>query len=434
KVVDASQPAFKPRNVKKTQDSRYRDRAAERRTGDGNDYAHVEAVLEDFEKRNADQDREKIEAQRKYLGGDSEHSILVKGLDFALLEQNKARSTITTEDLDALDQAFHESSTAHDDAKTDSTVPRKRTRDELLQELKAQRAGKAPKSAMTVEEEARALEEAKQKGKFKPIGFKPIGQSEGKKKKSKADSTDPDKKKKKKRKVEADGNDNAKSTTNDSGPMPPPSPIPNQTSGSMPPPPPPDEPIDEEFDIFADAGEYKGIDTEEEEDEGSGSKPKSPARMDAEDTADAPSSSVPRRWIDTEEDDRAAASTTPSIPLPSSQTSAAPSTSKPSPPPHPHREARVSDDEDMEEDDKPVRLVPLESSALPSIKDLLAMDKAAGSYDKRKKRKDKKKNAGGGDDDDDDAASKKKSLDAKVDRDYKRLKNYTDKKAASGSK
>ena len=45
KIVDASQPAFKPRNVKKVQDSKYRDRAAERRVGDGNDYAHVRPML-----------------------------------------------------------------------------------------------------------------------------------------------------------------------------------------------------------------------------------------------------------------------------------------------------------------------------------------------------------------------------------------------------
>jgi len=47
--VDASQPAFKPRNVKKVQDSKYRDRAAERRVGDGNDYAHVcPMILSEF--------------------------------------------------------------------------------------------------------------------------------------------------------------------------------------------------------------------------------------------------------------------------------------------------------------------------------------------------------------------------------------------------
>lgn len=60
KTVSASQAAFKPRTVKKTQDSKYRDRASERRGGDGNDYAHVEAVLEEFEKKNADEDKETV--------------------------------------------------------------------------------------------------------------------------------------------------------------------------------------------------------------------------------------------------------------------------------------------------------------------------------------------------------------------------------------
>lgn len=40
KTIDASQPAFKPRKVKKN-DSQYRDRAAERRVGEGNDFAEV---------------------------------------------------------------------------------------------------------------------------------------------------------------------------------------------------------------------------------------------------------------------------------------------------------------------------------------------------------------------------------------------------------
>ena len=47
--MDATQPAFKPRNMKKVQDSKYRDRAAERRVGDGNDYAHVcPMILSEF--------------------------------------------------------------------------------------------------------------------------------------------------------------------------------------------------------------------------------------------------------------------------------------------------------------------------------------------------------------------------------------------------
>ena len=31
-----------------------------------------------------------VEEQRRYLGGDADHTVLVKGLDFALLEQQKA--------------------------------------------------------------------------------------------------------------------------------------------------------------------------------------------------------------------------------------------------------------------------------------------------------------------------------------------------------
>jgi hypothetical protein len=41
KTIDASQPAFKPRKVKKASEPQYRDRAAERRQGGGNDYAEV---------------------------------------------------------------------------------------------------------------------------------------------------------------------------------------------------------------------------------------------------------------------------------------------------------------------------------------------------------------------------------------------------------
>ena len=42
KTVDASQPAFKPRTLKKNaKGEAYRDRAAERRVGANNDYAQV---------------------------------------------------------------------------------------------------------------------------------------------------------------------------------------------------------------------------------------------------------------------------------------------------------------------------------------------------------------------------------------------------------
>ncbi|KAJ3544714.1 hypothetical protein NM688_g5709 [Phlebia brevispora] len=56
KKAEPSKPEFKPRTVKKQAD-RYRDRAEERRLGVAHDYAEVEALAEDFERRNADQDR-----------------------------------------------------------------------------------------------------------------------------------------------------------------------------------------------------------------------------------------------------------------------------------------------------------------------------------------------------------------------------------------
>jgi hypothetical protein len=53
KAISTSEPAFKPRKVKKASET-YRDRAEERRLGKEGDYAQVEAILEEFEKRNAD--------------------------------------------------------------------------------------------------------------------------------------------------------------------------------------------------------------------------------------------------------------------------------------------------------------------------------------------------------------------------------------------
>ncbi|KAJ7130609.1 hypothetical protein C8R44DRAFT_66538 [Mycena epipterygia] len=68
----------------------------------------------------------------------------------------------------------------------------------------------------------------------------------------------------------------------------------------------------------------------------------------------------------------------------------------------------------------------------PSIKDLLAMDKAANSSEKRKKRKDKKK--GKDDGDEGEAPKQKMTAEVKAERDYKRLKSYTDKKAGGSAK
>ncbi len=334
-----------------------------------------------------------MDEQRKYLGGDSEHSILVKGLDFSLLEQNKARSVMTNEDVDALDEAYKEASSQ------ERIIPKKRTREDIIRELKEARgAGKEDEKGLitkTAQEEARLLEDAKQQGKFKPIGFKPIGtSSDTKKKRSKSDGASGEKKKKKRAKV---GNDSGpdKSTAVASSSMDPP-PVPVKIKPQE-----PTEPFDDDFDIFADAGEYDGLNFDSEDE---GDKP-SHKPVVGVDLAESPSSDLPTRWVETDEPIFQEPARAIEQPL-NNNSHRSPSPSQ-----------QLSDgDEDMESG-KTMRLVPLSGSAVPSIKDLLAMDKAAGAYSKNKKRKDKKKSTA---EDDEGANSKKKTLEEKVDRDYKR--------------
>ncbi|BEJ04475.1 hypothetical protein CcaverHIS641_0202920 [Cutaneotrichosporon cavernicola] len=90
---ESSGPTFAPRSqARKVQEPRYKDRAAIRRAGGDGEYKEVEHLLEEFERRKAEagDDADKVEAQREYLGGDAEHSVLVKGLDYALLARRKA--------------------------------------------------------------------------------------------------------------------------------------------------------------------------------------------------------------------------------------------------------------------------------------------------------------------------------------------------------
>ena len=306
-----------------------------------------------------------------------------------MLKQNKARAALSAEDDDALEEAFMEA-TSH----TPIDVPKVRTREELIRDLKEQRARNAVQGPKTLDEEARLLEEAKQKGKFKPIGFKPIGSiSEGKKKKEKRSADDVEKKNKKRRKVDIETSAD-KADSKDNSLMPPP-PIPTKAQVE-PKAPEPEEPIDDDFNIFADAGEYEGIDIGDDDDDEN-------MPQVTRETDESSSSTAPQRWIPSDETEPLR--TKPSIPPLSKVT--------PQSPPSSHRV--VSEDE--AEDDQPMRLVPLSSSALPSIKDFLAMDQAAGSYDNKKKRKNKKK---AGSDDDDNEGQKQKSVEAKVDRDYKR--------------
>ncbi|KAJ2934841.1 hypothetical protein H1R20_g2254, partial [Candolleomyces eurysporus] len=385
KKVEASEPAFKPRKVKPSEkDGKYRDRASERRHGEAGDFAHVEALLADFEKQAKDEgSMAEVEEKRKYLGGDSEHSVLVKGLDFALLEQNKARAALVNDEFDdeSLEKVFQDAASGDNPKKKQPLSPE--------------------------EEEPRKLEVAKQQGKFKPIGFKPIGQPTAepkKKKKAKADGIDGERKKKKRKLDSQQGVEE-------------PPPKPEATVQPVAPAPsaePEPEPVDEDFDIFAGAGDYEGLELEDDDEEDS-AKPNR-RRATVEDEEEDPSSSTrPKQWISIEEDRAILRSKSPEPPR---------SASPPREPSSSKAASRNLEAEDGEMDeDVPMKLVPLASSALPSVRDFLDMDRAATSSWKNKKRKDKKK-AGQG------SEPQTANAEAKAERDYKRLKAYTDKKGS----
>lgn len=290
----------------------------------------------------------------------------MKGLDISLLEQNKARAAQATNgnDDELLEQAFKE------------VGPRKRTREDIIRELKAQRSGGVK------EEEAKDVSKeapAKNADKFKPIGFKPIGApAEGKKKKKKRDEEgrNEGERRKKKQKVENRDGDSAAARE-------------EMLPHSLPAPTlePEAEPIPDEFDIFPGARKYEGIDLGDDDDsDEDGEMEDLRSTQPPQDISTAP---LPRGgWFNTDED----------------QPPVSPPSRAPSPP------------EEDSEPEQPTRLVPLSSSALPSIRDLLAADEA---QDKNKKWMNKKKK-GGKKKEVDSEEKKKVTAEAKAERDYKR--------------
>jgi len=335
----------------------------------------------------------------------------------ALLEQNKARATLdSTEDDETLEKTYVEASTA----------PKKRTRADILNELKQKRpqlgqTRDQPDSENTGDN-AKILQEAKKQGKFKPIGFKPIeGSGEREKKKKKKKKTNPGdgttengerEKKKRKVEVEADAEVEANRPFSATEMLPP---IPTTSTATIEPEPEP-ESLAEDFDIFAGAGEYEGIDFGNDDDEGEG---EAEMELPAErgDTSPEPVPTArPKGWFVTEDDEIEATSipSGPTIQLPLSQGSDSLIRSA-----SPGRRSR--DDRDRgqtgestdEREHQPVRLQPLSSSTLPSIRDFLAIDEAAGAAEKRRKRKEKKKSGGG-------SGVGSKNAEEKANRDYQR--------------
>jgi IK cytokine len=98
-----------------------------------------------------------IAEQRKYLGGDATHSILVKGLDLALLAQRKAEIEATEgkkaeDELDAILEAEHSAAPREEKASDNLPTGKKRSREEIVQQLKRQRTGASGSEAAVPQE------------------------------------------------------------------------------------------------------------------------------------------------------------------------------------------------------------------------------------------------------------------------------------------
>jgi len=355
------------------------------------------------------------------LGGDALHTVLVKGelvtaslddldivhqfthllfflsilpgLDFALLEQQKAKIPQSQPAADDdLESAFLEASIS---------VPRKKTREELLKELKLARS-----SASVTHVAEDGLDRAKMAGKFKPIGApdKPLEKEKTKRKKRTKDGAEDGERKRKKRKIESepateaqinrDENDKAREQKvfeempkEDSKAVPL-----GPTKRKAPTPPPLD---DDDDDIFAEAGEYKGLELSDGDEEDN-NKEERPNRHSP--PAGSLSDKPIRNWFgEPMEPDKAPAPIKPSIVPPAPVVSLPASSNRP-------QSKREERGDDLIEGTK---LRGLTSSAVPSIKDLLAIDEAAEREEKRKAKKEKKK-------------EKKLNEDAKLNREVKK--------------
>lgn len=103
--------------------SKYRDRARERRDGQNRDEPDVLSTTADYRAvapdaksvENYAERRKQMIQESKYLGGDMEHTHLVKGLDYALLDKVRAEiNTKEKEDEDQMETAFSQTKEEED--------------------------------------------------------------------------------------------------------------------------------------------------------------------------------------------------------------------------------------------------------------------------------------------------------------------------------
>jgi IK cytokine len=277
------------------------------------------------------------------------------GLDFALLEQQKAKlyESQDANDEMALEQVFQELS-----------APKKKTREELVAELK-----KARSEGMLVD---KPLETAKQQGKFKPIGAP--ADSKPKKRKAKGDEKDGEKKKKKKRKID----DAAEVQEDGLNPQPKEEALPSSSKPKTRPRTPSPE-IDPDADIFGNVEEYRGLPSDSDSEEGQEPRAKAQASTS---TRTPPTDSVTcKDWFGEKAETEA-----PSNSKPQAQAR------RPATPENQHMPSGPEEGQEEEEErPRPVaRLQALASSAIPSVREILAMDEAAEREEKRKAKKEKR--------------------------------------------
>lgn len=146
---------------------------------------------------------------------------------------------------------------------------------------------------------------------------------------------------------------------------------------------------DDDLDIFAGVGDYEGVDLGGSDDDDDQKPSLGDANREIEELPGVPLKKG--NWFDE-----------PSSPSPPPMP--APSTSKGKAP----EEGPASDEETG-----PLRLVPLESSDIPSIREFLEMDAEAEKLEKRKARKEKNKGKGDGE-------GKKLTQEAKLNKDLQK--------------
>ncbi|GAA6011811.1 hypothetical protein JCM10207_004252 [Rhodosporidiobolus poonsookiae] len=431
---------FKPRKAnpkpKKAPDgSLYRDRAAERRAGKDGDFAGAEKLLEDFKARAGDDDEDPSQYMQ-YLGGDAEHTVLVKGLDHALLERMKheqaRKAEAELDDVeDELDRTLSSARGAAAPVEDDAAPKKAKTRDELIAELKARKAGAAGG------EEGRDA-------RFKPVGGGAADKGKGKEKEGAAPlgagwkklgapapaaaaGTGEKKLRKKKKKVVDPAPAPAASTsTSSSAPSAPAAPasapvLPPASAPAPPafaPDPLPD--FDDDDDIFGDAGEYKGLESDSDSDADAAPKPAAPPAP----VAAAAAASSKRKYFSDDDSDTEGISTAPSAVTDLAAKQAAANAVGASR----RRGGQGEGEEDEEEEDVPMRLEGL-SGRGPSARDLLEMDKAAEAEEQRKAKKLKYQAKA----EEKRALRESRMTDAdKANRDYQEMMNHLAKKDGKG--